>query len=119
MLFGHLQEKKIRALAVATRARLPDLPDVPTMIESGFPDFIASSWTSVMAPAATPKDIVRKLNASINAGINSSQMQARLKQLAAEARPGTPEDLAAFVAGEIPKWQALAKLTGVTGVTGE
>lgn len=115
VLFGHLQEKKIRALAVATRARLPDLPDVPTMIESGFPDFIASSWTSVMAPAGTPKDIVGRLNASINAGLTSSQMQARLKQLAAEARPGTPEELAAFVAGEIPKWQALAKLTGVTG----
>jgi hypothetical protein len=46
VLFGHLQEKKIRALAVATRQRLPDLPDVPTMIESGFPDFIASSWTT-------------------------------------------------------------------------
>lgn len=115
VLFGHLQEKKIRALAVATPARLPDLPDVPTMIESGFPDFIASSWTSVMAPAGTPKDIVGKLNASINAGLGSSQMQARLKQLAAEARPGTPEELAAFVAGEIPKWLALAKLTGVTG----
>jgi tripartite-type tricarboxylate transporter receptor subunit TctC len=115
VLFGHLQEKKIRALAVATPARLPDLPDVPTMIESGFPDFIASSWTSVMAPAGTPKDIVGKLNASINAGLGSSQMQARLKQLAAEARPGTPEELAAFVAGEIPKWRALAKLTGVTG----
>jgi tripartite-type tricarboxylate transporter receptor subunit TctC len=115
VLFGHLQEKKIRALAVATRARLPDLPEVPTMIESGFPDFIASSWTSVMAPAGTPKDIVGKLNASINAGLGSSQMQARLKQLAAEARPGTPEELAAFVAGEIPKWQALAKLTGVAG----
>ena len=115
VLFGHLQEKKIRALAVATRARLPELPEVPTMIESGFPDFIASAWTSVMAPAGTPKDIVGKLNASINAGLNSSQMQARLKQLAADARPGTPEELAAFVAGEIPKWQALAKLTGVTG----
>jgi tripartite-type tricarboxylate transporter receptor subunit TctC len=115
VLFGHLQEKKIRALAVATRTRLPELSDVPTMIESGFPDFIASSWTSVMAPAGTPKDIVGKLNASINAGMGSSQMQARLKQLAAEARPGTPEELAAFVAGEIPKWQALAKLTGVTG----
>ena len=115
VLFGHLQEKKIRALAVATRARLPELPEVPTMIESGFPDFIASSWTSVMAPAGTPKEIVGKLNAAINAGMGSSQMQTRLRQLAAEARPGTPDELAAFVAGEIPKWQALAKLTGVTG----
>lgn len=114
VLFGHLQDKKINALAVATPARLRDLPNVPTMIESGFPDFVASSWTSVMAPAGTPKDIVGKLNESINTGLNSPQMQARFKQLAADARPGTPEELAAFVASEIPKWQEMAKLAGVT-----
>lgn len=114
VLFGHLQDKKINALAVATPARLRDLPNVPTMIESGFPDFVASSWTSVMAPAGTPKDIVGKLNESINTGLNSQQMQARFRQLAADARPGTPEELAAFVASEIPKWQEMAKLAGVT-----
>src|SRR6476660_4399584 len=89
VLFSHLQDKKINALAVATQARLPDLPEVPTMIESGFPGYIASSWTSVMAPAGTPKDIVAKLNESINAGLNTPQMQARFKQIAADARPGT------------------------------
>jgi len=115
VLFGHLQDKKINALAVATQARLPDLPDVPTMIEGGFPDFIASSWTSVMAPAGTPKDIVAKLNESINTGLTTPQMQARFKQLAADARPGTPEELATFIASEIPKWQAMAKITGITG----
>ena len=93
-----------------------DLPEVPTMIESGFPDFIASSWTSVMAPAGTPRDIVSKLNESINAeGLNTPQMQARFKQIAADARPGTPEErLATFIAGEIPKWQSMAKVAGVT-----
>jgi tripartite-type tricarboxylate transporter receptor subunit TctC len=115
VLFGHLEGNKIRALAVATPTRLPDLPDVPTMAESGFPDFVASSWTSIMAPAGTPKEIVGKLNAAINAGLASPAMQARFKQLAAEARPGTPEDLAAFIAAEIPKWQDMARLAGVTG----
>jgi tripartite-type tricarboxylate transporter receptor subunit TctC len=115
VLFGHLEANKIRPLAVATPARLPELPDVPTMGESGFPDFIASSWTSVMAPAGTPKEIVGKLNAAINAGVASPAMQARFRQLAAEARPGTPEDLAAFIAGEIPKWQGMARLAGITG----
>jgi tripartite-type tricarboxylate transporter receptor subunit TctC len=115
VLFGHLQEKKIRALAVAAPARLPDLPDVPTMIESGFPDFIASSWTSIMAPAGTPREIVGKLNAEISAGLNSPAMQARLKQLGAHALAGTPEELAAFIASEIAKWQAMAKLTGISG----
>jgi tripartite-type tricarboxylate transporter receptor subunit TctC len=115
VLLGHLHGNKIRALAAAAQARLPDLPEVPTMIESGFPDFVASSWTSIMAPAGTPRDIVNKLNASINAGLGSPQMQARFKQLAAEARPGTPEELTAFVASEIPKWQAMAKLAGISG----
>jgi tripartite-type tricarboxylate transporter receptor subunit TctC len=113
VLLGHLQEKKIRALATATPARLPDLPEVPTMAESGFPDFIASSWTSVVAPAGTPREVVDKLNREINAGIASPQLRARFKALAAEARPGTPEDLAAFVAREIPKWQAMARTAGV------
>jgi tripartite-type tricarboxylate transporter receptor subunit TctC len=118
VVFGHLQQKKITALAVATPARLPALADVPTMIDSGFPDFVASSWTSVMAPAGTPKDIIGKLNRSINAGLNSPQMQARLRELAADTRPGTPAELAAFLASEIPKWHAMTKLVGITA-TGE
>jgi tripartite-type tricarboxylate transporter receptor subunit TctC len=115
VLFGHLNDNKIKALATATPTRLPELPQVPTMIESGFPDFIASSWTSIVAPAGTPKDIIGRLNAAINAGLASPQMQARFKQLAAQARPGSPEDLGTFIAAEIPKWQAMAKLAGVSG----
>jgi tripartite-type tricarboxylate transporter receptor subunit TctC len=99
---------------VATPARLPALAQVPTMIESGFPDFIGSSWTSVMAPAGTPRDIVGKLNGAINAGINSPQMQARFRELAADARPGTPDEVAAFIANEIPRWQAMTKLVGIS-----
>jgi tripartite-type tricarboxylate transporter receptor subunit TctC len=114
VVFGHLQEGKIKALAVATPARLPALAQVPTMIESGFPDFIGSSWTSVMAPAGTPRDIVGKLNGAINAGINSPQMQARFRELAADARPGTPDEVAAFIANEIPRWQAMTKLVGIS-----
>jgi tripartite-type tricarboxylate transporter receptor subunit TctC len=68
-----------------------------------------------MAPAGTPKDIVAKLNESINTGLTTPQMQARFKQLAADARAGTPEELATFIAGEIPKWQAMAKIAGITG----
>ena len=102
VLVGHLHEDKIRALAAAAPARLPDLPEVPTMIESGIPDFIASSWTSIMAPAGTPKDIVDRLNASINAGLASPQMQARFKQLVAQPSPGTPQDFAAFLASQFP-----------------
>jgi tripartite-type tricarboxylate transporter receptor subunit TctC len=113
--FGHVHEGKVKALGVATRARLPELPHVPTMIESGLPDFIASSWTGIMAPAGTPKDIIGRLNAEVNAALKSPETQDRFKKLAAEANPGTPEDFVAFIVREVPKWQAMAKLAGVKG----
>ncbi len=113
--FGHVHEGKVKALGVATRARLPELPDVPTMIESGLPDFIASSWTGIVTPAGTPKDIIGRLNAEVNSALKSPELQDRFKKLAAEASPGTPEDFAAFIVREVPKWQAMAKLAGVKG----
>ena len=116
MLFGHLQDKKINALAVATQARLPDLPDVPTMIEGGFPDFVASSWTSVMAPAGTPKDIVAKLNESINAGLTYAADAGALQ--AARGRMPGPErrrSLRPSSRARSRKWQAMAKIAGITG----
>ena len=113
--FGHVHEGKVKALGVATQARLPELPEVPTMIESGLPDFIASSWTGIVTPAGTPKDIIGRLNAEVNAALKSPELQDRFKKLAAEANPGTPEDFAAFIVREVPKWQAMAKLAGVKG----
>jgi tripartite-type tricarboxylate transporter receptor subunit TctC len=110
---AHLRDGSMRPLGVATPQRLPELPGVPTMIESGVPDFIAGSWIGVMAPAGTPADVVAKLNAAINKGLETPALQARLKQLAAVTRPGTPQDVAAFMAGENPKWIAMAKLSGL------
>jgi tripartite-type tricarboxylate transporter receptor subunit TctC len=109
----HLRDGSIRPLGVATRERLPDLPDVPTMIESGLADFVADSWCGIMAPAGTPPDIVDKLNAAINAGVKSADIQARLKTMAAETRPGTPQAFAAFIAEERPKWTTMAKLSNL------
>ncbi len=111
--FGHVHEGKVTALGVATQARLPALPEVPTMIEGGLPDFIASSWTGIMAPAGTPKAVIGRLNAEVNAALTSPELQDRFKKLAAEAKPGTSEDFTAFIVREVPKWQAMAKLAGV------
>jgi tripartite-type tricarboxylate transporter receptor subunit TctC len=111
--FSHMRDGSMRPLGVATAQRLPELPDVPTMIESGVPDFVAGSWIGIMAPAGTPADVVAKLNAAINEGLKSAKIQARLKQLAAEARPGTPQDFADFIKVEDPKWTAMAKLSGI------
>ncbi len=109
----HLRDGSMRPLGVATAKRLPELPDVPTIIESGVPDFIADSWIGIMAPAGTRAEIVNKLNAAINQGLRSPTLQARLKQLAAEWRFGTPEEFAAFIKAEDPKWIAMAKLSGL------
>ena len=110
---AHLRDGSMHPLGVATAKRLPDLPDVPTLIESGVPDFIADSWIGIMAPAGTPAEIVNKLNAAINAGLKTPKLQARLKQLAAETRIGTPQDFAAFIKVEDPKWTAMARLSGL------
>ncbi len=110
---SHLRDGSMRPLGVATPQRLPELPDVPTMIESGVPDFVAGSWIGIMAPAGTPAAIVDKLNAAVNEGLKRPDLQARLKQLAAVTRPGTPQDFAAFIAAEDPKWTAMAKLSGI------
>jgi tripartite-type tricarboxylate transporter receptor subunit TctC len=111
--FEHVREGKVHALGVATAARLPELPAVPTMIEGGVPDFIASSWTGIVAPAGTPRPLIMRLNAEINAGIRSPMMRERFKQLGAIANPGTPQDFAAFIAKERPKWVNMVKLSGV------
>ena len=111
--FGHVRDDKMKALGVATPKRLPELPEVATMIESGLPDFVAGSWTGLMAPAGTPKEIVQRLNSELNAALASAEVKDRFQKLAAEERPGSPEDFRAFIAKEIPKWQAMAKLAGV------
>jgi tripartite-type tricarboxylate transporter receptor subunit TctC len=113
LTLSHLHDGSMRALGVATPKRLPELADVPTMIESGVPDFIASSWAGILAPTGTPAAIIAKLNAETNVALKSEAMQARLKQFAAEAQPGTSQDFAAFIATERPKWIAMAKLSNL------
>jgi tripartite-type tricarboxylate transporter receptor subunit TctC len=110
---SHLHDGGMHALGVATSKRLAELPDTPTMIESGLPDFIATSWAGLLAPAGTPPAIIAKLNAEANSAIKSEAMQARLKQFVAESKPGTPQDFAAYIAAERPKWTAMAKLSNL------
>jgi tripartite-type tricarboxylate transporter receptor subunit TctC len=110
---AHIHEGKVRALGISAPSRLPEIGDVPTIAESGLPDFNAASWTGIMAPAGTPRPIIDKLNGLINAGLRSTVMQARFHQLAAITKPGTPEEFAAFITQEVPKWTNMTKLSGV------
>jgi tripartite-type tricarboxylate transporter receptor subunit TctC len=113
--FGHVHEGKVRPLGVATPTRLPELPQVPTMVESGLSDFVVSSWAGIMVPAGTPRSIVMTLNAAVNAALASAELKDRFKKLAAQASPGTPEDFAAFIEREVPKWRGMVRLAGLKG----
>ncbi len=113
-LYSHIKEGKLRALGIARGERWPELPDVPTLPESGFPDFIHDAWTSVVAPVGTPPAIVATLNRAINEGLASPAMKETLAKFKAIARPGTPDDFAAFLRGEVPKWAGIVKIAGAT-----
>ena len=108
-----IESGKLRALAVTSAKRLPQLPDLPTMIESGFPDFVSVSWTGLLAPARTPREIVDRLNAQINAGVASPEFTAALARLGNEPLGGTPQDFANLIKADIAKWAPVVKALGL------
>src|ERR1700730_16598591 len=111
-LYPLIQDGKVRALAVARAQRWPELPDVPTLVESGFADFTVDAWPGVMPPAATPAAIVNMLNRSINESLSSAEAKAGLARFSAIAQTGSPQDFGKWVASELPKWAAIVKLSG-------
>jgi tripartite-type tricarboxylate transporter receptor subunit TctC len=112
-LLPHIQDGKIRALAVTGPTRSPDLPNLPTMIESGYPDYVLSFWTGVVAPAKTPADIVAKVNNAINESLKSPAMKSHLAKSNVQANVTTPQEFATFVAGEAKKWGGIVTATGI------
>ncbi len=103
-LIPHVASGKLRVLAVADEARIPQLADTPTTIEAGFAKLQATYWTGVLVPAGTPPAIIERLNAAINEVMKSRAMEDTLAKLTATARPGSPQDFAAFMAAETKKW---------------
>ena len=96
---------QLRALAVSSPKRMDVLPDVPTVAESGYKGFEADQWYGVVAPVATPPDIVRKLNVQINLALSSAELKTRLNNEGAIATPSTPEVFGKLIANEITRWK--------------
>jgi tripartite-type tricarboxylate transporter receptor subunit TctC len=129
MLGGHIQmnfgttatlsslikQGKLRALAVTNDTRLAEIPDVPTMAESGFPNLTLRYWMALWAPPHTPTAIVDKLNAEVVAGLKSPELQASMAKAGFEPMPMDAKAIATFIASESPKWLAVAKTSGVKG----
>jgi tripartite-type tricarboxylate transporter receptor subunit TctC len=113
VMVGHVREGKIIPLVVTGAARSSELPDVPTMIESGYPGFVSMSWTGIVAPAGTPPEVVAKLNRAVVDSFSSKEAREGLARLGAEPNFGTPESFGAMIAAEIPKWAETVRAAGV------
>jgi tripartite-type tricarboxylate transporter receptor subunit TctC len=110
-----LQAGKLKLLAVTTAKRIALSPNTPTMIEAGVPGFEMSSWQAIYAPKGTPKAVVQRLSLEINKALKLPDVQDKLgKQMGMEIVAGGPEELAALMQKEIPRWAALVKKSGAS-----
>jgi tripartite-type tricarboxylate transporter receptor subunit TctC len=110
----HIKSGRMRALALTTPKRSPQLPDVPTMIEVGLKGFDMTNWYGAMAPGKTPRDIVTKLNAEMNRIMQLPDAKAKLEEAGTQLGPTTPEQFASFLNAEIAKYAKLVKAANVS-----
>jgi tripartite-type tricarboxylate transporter receptor subunit TctC len=111
-LIGHIRNSKLRALAVTSPKRGDDLPQVPTVAESGYKGFEAVTWFGVLGPANLPKDITARLNAEINKALQAPELQKKLNDQGADVAGSTPEQFAKLVRDEIARWGKVVKESG-------
>src|SRR5882672_78066 len=110
----HAQSGALRALGVTAPTRLATLPDIPAIAEA-VPGYEANGWYGFAAPKGTPRDVIEKLNAAINAGLNDGDLKARFAQLEAAPLIFTPKEYGAFLVSESERWGKAVKASGVKG----
>ena len=110
---AQLPAGRLRALAVTTAKRAPQLPDVPTMQEAGVAGYEASVWLALLAPAGTPRDIVGKLNTEVAKVLNAPDTRKALHDAGVESTPSTPEAMSAYMAQEMARWGKVVKDAGI------
>jgi tripartite-type tricarboxylate transporter receptor subunit TctC len=108
----HIETGKVRALAVSTLKRTALLPDVASVAELEIPGFEATAWHALVAPAKTPKDVLGKLHGAMMTTLKDPAVNKQLTNLGLDVTPTTPEQLAAYIKSEIPKWAAIIKASG-------
>jgi tripartite-type tricarboxylate transporter receptor subunit TctC len=107
-----IRDGRLRALAVTSPTRSPDLPDVPTMIESGYPAVAGTNYYGVLGPAGIPAEAVNRVNSAVNESLKSPELLASLKQIGIEPMPGAPQEFARLLASELQMWAPIVKSTG-------
>jgi tripartite-type tricarboxylate transporter receptor subunit TctC len=114
LFLPYIQSGKLRPLAVTSDVRWPELRDVPTMRECGFANFPGYQWFLVLAPAGTPAAVIHKLNAAINDGLKSPDIQAQLAKLGTEPRIRSQRDLTKFMGDEARRWATMVSSAAIT-----
>jgi tripartite-type tricarboxylate transporter receptor subunit TctC len=109
-----VREGKLRALAMTSAERNAELPDVPTMAESGLPEVASVTTYGLFGPTGTPADVVAKLNASVNESLKSEELRAAIRRIGFEAQPGSPADFTKLLTNEMKVWIPIVQKTGFT-----
>ena len=113
-MLPNIQEGRVRGLAVTGAARSKLAPDIPTMAESGFDQFVVTSISAIVAPPGTPIEIRRRLNQAVAGALKSEDVERSLSRMGGEARPASPEELATYLGGEQQRWARIIETTGVS-----
>jgi tripartite-type tricarboxylate transporter receptor subunit TctC len=112
---GQVQAGRLKALAVTTASRTPGLPQVPTMAESGYPAFVASSWQGLVAPAATPVEVIRRWHGALATVLRNADIGRRFAAAATMAMASdSPEQFGSYIIAEQRRWSALVQRSGAT-----
>lgn len=109
ILLPQIREGKIAAHAITSRMRTQLAPEIPTMIEAGVPDYEVTTFNGIMAPAGTPPEIVKLINATINEGLARTDVREAISKLGASSSPQSPDDFSKFIEAQLAKWQRVAK----------
>lgn len=113
-ILPNIKAGKLRALAVTTPQRSPQLPDVPTIAEAGYPDLEAASWFGIAVPASTPKEIVTRLNKEIVMHLQSPEIKTKFGNLGFVTHAWTPDEVTNFINSEVVKWKPIVEATKIT-----
>jgi tripartite-type tricarboxylate transporter receptor subunit TctC len=112
ILMPQVKAGKLRPIAMGRAERWPELPNIPTLVESGYPDFTLDAWTGVVAPRGTPEPIVIRINQAINKGLKSAEAKTALDAFSSLPKTSTPAEFAAFIADQQKRWGDLVRLAG-------
>jgi tripartite-type tricarboxylate transporter receptor subunit TctC len=110
---NYIKGGRMKALAVTAQSRHPQLPNVPTTAEAGYPDLVVTSWQAAAAPAKTPRDVVARLNAASVRALRSPEVSARMNQIGFDVVAGSEEELGRFMRAEVDRWTKVVERGGI------